>query len=224
MQKKKVRDFEVLLPCFFEQGDQSFSFLTDDHGFKPVHGLVTYQAGRKIITPFKGQDYDVPFFALLRFEKGMNAIEISYGDLDYYLEANIYIDLYERFSLSDLVQASMQDDFGLENIGYLTNQKDLMSSLNILNKALLRNIDLFVNPDPRIVERAKKMRSKRLEQSVKEQHRRYIQIMSEKAAEAFAQKDYKTVIMILRPLGEELYPADRKKLKIAMDQFLGGDT
>ncbi len=224
MQTKKVRDFDALLPCFFEHGENSFSFLEDEHGYKPVHGLVTYQAGRKIITPFKGQDYEVPFFALLRFEKAISAIEISFGDLDYYLEPSIYLDLYERFSLGDLAQAAMQDTAGLENSCFLTEPRDLIGALDGLGQALRKNMNVFIEPDVKIVERAKKMRTKRLEQSIKEQHRRYIQIMSEKAAEAFADKDYKSVIMILRPLGGDLYPADRKKLEIAMEHFLGGEA
>ena len=205
-----------LLTCFFQESEKQFRFLEQEHGYMYLSGLADYQKNYKIIKPYKNdfKNDQAPFFAITRYEKPDNAIEILYGDKQHVLEVYIYPDTVTRLNLREIIAALRTDSPIMQNISYLVEKDKIKQSLTLFSQIMQTNPKIIA-PTARLVERASIMQSKLMEQGVREHLKKLVQNASILAAEAFVDKNYKKVIELLEPLEGYISVSDKKKLNIA---------
>ena len=208
-----------LLTCFFEECESQFRFLEEEHGYLYFSGLMEYKGNYKLIKPYNNETQapDQPFYAITRYERNSQAIEVFYGDQNYILEIYVYPDAIRRFSIRDLVSAARGDISQRKAAAYLTEATNISESLKWFSGAI-RNNPKVLQPSDRLIERATVMRDTLLEQGVRSHLDKLIKNASQQAAEAFVQKDYARVIDILVAFEEYLSAADLKKLRIAREK------
>ena len=212
----KLRDSSRdLLACFFSECESRFRFLEQRHGYSYLSGLVEYRQGRQIITPYQGEDILGSFRAVTRYEKDDLSLEILYGDAEYSVEGYAYFQHIYRLNLSEILSAVKKSDHDIRGNWLVTRKDMLEKTLNGMAESLRKHKRFFIDPNPKIIDRAMTMRSKRIEQAVREQYRKDIQHASTQAARAFMEKNFRRVVEIYSPYEKDLNAADLKKLMLA---------
>jgi len=208
-----------LLTCFFEECESQFRFLEEEHGYLYFSGLMEYKGNYKLIKPYndKKQAPEQPFYAVTRYERNAQAIEVFYGDQNYVLEIFVYPDAIRRFSIRDLVSAARGGLSTKNPSNYLTEARNISDSLKWFSSAMHDNPKIL-QPSDKLIERATIMRDTLLEQGVRAHLEKLVKNASRQAAEAFVQKDYVQVVDILMPYEDYLSAADIKKLRIAREK------
>ena len=159
-----------LLTCFFKECERAFRFLEEQHGYFYYKGIIDRDNHSKKLTPYKNfsQTPGLPFYAVTRYERGHEAIEIFYGDNDYALEVFIYPDYVQRVSVNNLISAAgaslLSPDFS-----YLKGESELCKGIQAL-AAILRDQPAVLNPDEEMVRQACSVREKLLEEAVRAHH------------------------------------------------------
>ena len=219
MNQIRSADSHALLTCFFEECESQFRFLEEEHGYLYFSGLMEYKGNYKLIKPYNEEieNPEKPFYAVTRYERNNQAIEVFYGDQNYILEIFVYPDAIQRFSIRDLISAARGDMTRNKAATYLTEARNIADSLKWFSNAM-RDNPKVLQPSERLVERASVMRDTLLEQGVRSHLDKLIKNASQRAAEAFAKKDFSQVIDILTPFEDYLSSADNKKLRIAREK------
>lgn len=210
-----------LLTCFFEECENQFRFLEEKHGYLYLSGLAEYKNNYKIIKPYTGKadiKHAPSFLATTRYEKHDHAVEISYGDKNYAIEAFIYPDAMTRLSLRDIMLALRSDFAKPKNLSYLTETTQLFEALDWFAR-LLKEHPKILNPSEKLIDRTLTMHSKLTEQGIRAHFQSLLKAATVRAAEAFLKKSYEQVIEILLPFESYLSPSDLKKLKIARSKL-----
>ncbi|MFK7840304.1 MAG: hypothetical protein AB8B83_08250 [Bdellovibrionales bacterium] len=213
-------DSHALLSCFFQECESQFRFLEETHGFLYLSGLAEYQSHYKIIKPYSNQlkDTPYPFYAITRYERDNQAVEIFYGDHNYALEVFIYPDSMRRLNLQDIVSAIRQETSGNKNLSYLTEEQNISHSLEWFSKIIESNPKIL-NPNEKLIKKTETMRERLLEQSVRSHLEALVTKASARAAKAFTRKDYSLVVEILSLYKDFLNRSDLKKLQIAQEKL-----
>ena len=208
-----------LLACFFEESESKFRFLEEEYGYLYLSGLVEYKDRYKVIKPYnKTEKYiDEPFYAVTRYERNRQAIEIFYGDTNYVLDVFVYPNSIQRLNMRDLISAARGDVSTNKNLNFLTEKSNIVQSIQWFSQAM-QSTPKVLEPSDRLIERTTVMRETLLEQGVRAHLDKLVKDASIRAAEAFVHKDYKRVIDILRPYQGYLNASDLKKLRIAHDK------
>ena len=209
-----------LLTCFFTECESQFRFLEQKHGYSYLSGLVEYRGGRQIITPYRNQFIDGPFRAVTRYEHDSINLEIVYGDKDYALEAYACYEHIYRLSLSDILSAVKKPDAGRTRHWLVTHEELVQDSVRSIANTVRKQWRHFLNPKPKVIERALSIRSKLMEQAIREQYKQEMDMASREAAKAFLEKDFTMVLMLLMPYERDLSPGDAKKLGLARRSLL----
>lgn len=208
------------MTCFFEECESQFRFLEEKHGYLYLSGLAEYQSHYKIITPYKNvrSGPETPFFAVTRYERDNQAIELFYGDKNYALDVYIYPDSIRRFSLQDIIAAARKNPSEYNHMSYLTEKDMIAQSLEWFSTSMRKHPQIL-SPGEKLMKRAEVMRERILEQSVRAHLETLIRTASERAAEAFVAKDYGLVVEILSLYQDHLSRSDLKKLRIAREKL-----
>lgn len=209
-----------LLSCFFQECESQFRFLEEEHGYLCLSGLMEYKDRYKVIKPYQESDTspDEPFYAVTRYERNAQAIEILYGDKNYILEVFVFPDSVQRFSVRDLVLATRKDFPVTRNVAYLTETHNIRESLKWFAKNM-RKHPKVLEPSEKLIEKATVMRDTLLEQGVRSHLEKMVKNACIQAAEAFVKKDYERVVSILDPYESYLNASDLKKLRISKEKL-----
>lgn len=204
-----------LLLSFFTGVEQHFRFLEQNHDRNYISGLVEYKNNYKIIRPYQNEIIQGNFLALTRYERAEQAIEITFDKEHSILEGHIYYSPIQRFELSEILAAAKKDYTNISGNRGLTEKTTLHQTIEKMATALQNNIDRYLLPDQKLLQRALNLRNKRVEHAVRHHLKRQIERTSKEAAKAFRKKDYSEVVTLLGPLQHHLKKADLKKLKLA---------
>jgi len=208
-------DVVDLLQCFFASCEQHFRFLEKDHKFSYISGLAEYRDNHKIIKPYHNHNVTTDFIALTRYEKGMQAIEILYGEQHFFLEGYVYYDKIQRFEFSEVLAAVKKDDRYIAGEWGLTDKSMIEKVIKKIAGTLESNIDLYTQRNEKVLARASVIRNKRIEQAVRKHFEKQIHEACLYAAKAFVEKNYAEVVALLQPLAFYLNAGDLKKLRLA---------
>ncbi len=217
--RKQAVSYEILLTHFFNVCDDSFGFMCGQYGFKKYTGIVEFHKGRKIIKPSKDIKNLQPFLAICRLEMGDIAIEISYGGDDFIIDSHVYYDFINRFSMMDIVSAAKKMDTRLNEQYAVTSEHLITEKIKNIARCLESYPHLFTEINDKLISRALKIRSKRMEQSVREQYKRNMSQAIERGAKAFRAKDYRKVVQLFKPFENSLQASDKKKYARAIEQL-----
>ncbi len=220
MNNNLTSNSKALVACFFEECERRFRFLEQEHDFAYFSGLVEQKNGRQIITPYQNQDVEAPFWITTRYELEDVALEISYGDEAYVVEGYLHHNHVNRYEWQDILWAAKKSYSGLAAQMGITSEINLQGTLEHMADSIKDNIDKFTAPSHKILHRAQSLRSKHLEENIREIYKNNLERASIAAAKAFLDKDYRQVIALLTPYGEDINRADQKKLKLAKRKLL----
>ncbi|NCT41311.1 MAG: hypothetical protein GW778_06600 [Alphaproteobacteria bacterium] len=210
----------TLLTCFFKECESQFRFLEETHGYLYLSGLAEYQRHFKVIKPYKDvkEPAKAPFYAVTRYERDNQAIEVFYGDRNYALEVYVYPDPARRLNLNDMISAARKTPSSARHLSYLTEDADISQSLKWFADTI-RNNPKILSLDEKLIKRAEIMQQTLLEQSIRSHLDTQIAEASRRAAEAFADQDYTLVVALLDIYADYLGSADLKKLRIAHEKI-----
>ncbi|MCF8496213.1 MAG: hypothetical protein K9G62_06060 [Alphaproteobacteria bacterium] len=211
---------DTLLSCFFKRCEEHLTFLETRHGYAPVIGLTRFSRGRQIIYPYRPGNTALPFRACARFENGALTLEFSYGEDDLRLDVFLYYRNIYRLSLPEILEAAQKQDSSCESKTHLATPACVAEAIENLAFSIRAHKRYFLKENERLIEKALTMRAIRLEHKIREQLRSDLSLVSVRAAEAYAHKDYKKVIALLTPYKNYLSPADIKKLEKARANLL----
>jgi hypothetical protein len=213
-----------LLSCFFNECERHFRFLEQRYHFGYLSGMVEYQRNIKIIKPFRSTN-SIPsdvldFQAVTRYERDEVAVEIGFSKSQLAIEGHVYFDPVLRFELSEILTAAKKHDDGIGgDIGLI--QEDMVEdTVSAMATALRQNIQYFVEPSEKLIDRAQVIRNKRIEQAVRQHFAVLLEDTSKEAARAFTNRDYKKVMTLLQPYEPYLGNADLKKLILSRKRLL----
>ncbi len=209
-----------LLTCFFTECEKQFRFLEQRHHFSYLSGLVKYQGGRQIITPYKGVVSEAPFVAVTRYEKDFQAFEVSYSEDNYAVDCHFIYDHYQRLSFQEVLRAAKKSLTLSQTAYYTASVRTMQSVILDISETLKHGQKTLLPPSEKIIERALTMREMTLEQKIREQYRKSLDMISQKAAKAFTEKDFTAVIELFQPYEMDLSASDRKKLEVAKRKIL----
>lgn len=204
-----------LLRCFFSECERQFRFLEERYSFSFLYGLVEYKNNFKLIKAVPNQDVDVPFQAIVRYEKDTRAIELLYGGEQFQIDAYIYYDPIDRFSFPEILKASRKDvgvpvgDWGV------TDSERVKKTTGEMAQVVDQYARILLDPSEKVLSRAKTMREALLEQAVRQRHAEILDVIAEDAATAYRKKDFRKVIELLKPHEPHLKKAELKKLQRA---------
>ena len=219
MYNKKQEPSKDLLSCFFTECETQFRFLELEHGFHYFSGLVQYKGGRAIITPYKDhkdQTIKNGFQAMTRYEKDDDAFEIVFDDMYLSLEGYAYYNRVHRFEFSEMLEAAKRSDSAiLIKKKSVSHKESLRETVKQMAAPFRSHIEHFIKPNPKLIERALTMRGKRMEHQIRSHYKTIIEESCTKAAKAFLEKNYQSVIKLLMPYERDLSAADLKKLEKA---------
>lgn len=210
--------FQSLVSHFYDTCEKSFSFLCEDHGFDIYCGMVEFRGGRKLIKPFKpgmGREN----LSICRLEHGSIAIEITYAQEAFLLECHVYYDFINRFELDDVISAAKKSPKEARFQYAITSPAQMDVELLRMREAISDNTSLFTKCDERFIQRALKIRSKRMELAVRTQYKRNMDDAISKAAKAFFNKDYRKVVELYKPFEQQLRASDKKKYERAIEKL-----
>ncbi len=213
-----------LLGCFFHECERDFRFLEQKYRFGYLSGLVEYRRNVKIIKPFQNieslANIADNFQAITRYEHKDIAIEIGFFKNKLSIEGHVYFDPVQRFSLSEVLTAAKKHCGAIGGDEGLIREELIAQSLKSMAKSLQKHIDYFIEPSEKLIERAHMIRSKRIEQAVRQHFTTMLEDNSKEAARAFTNKDYQKVLTLLQPYEPYLGNADIKKLLLARKHLL----
>lgn len=216
---KQLLSYEILVAHFFDACDNSFAFLCAEHGFEKYAGMVEFRGGRKIIKPMKASQTDDLRLAICRLEHGNIALEITYSEDNLSIDSYIYYGFINRFSVSDILNAAKKRAARLnEHYGFTTPER-IQDQMQDIARCIQIYPELFTTHNDKLIERAIKIRSKRMEQTVREQYGRNMDRAIERAAKAFRAKDYRKVVELYKPFEKSLKASDRKKYTRAINHL-----
>jgi len=206
----------MLISYFLTQCEHCFEFLQEEYGFQLYTGLTEFRKGRKIIKPVKQRDPSELALAICRMEKDEIAIEITLSENDFVMDGYVYFDFINRFSFHDIVSAGRKRKLKIES-RMIANSETLID-FHLMNIAacIKKEPELFTIYNEKLVKRALKIRSKRIEHSLREQNHHNMQKTIERAAKAYRDKDYRKVVELYKPYEAYLKGSDRKKYKQAI--------
>lgn len=213
-------DSKGLLSCFFEECERQFRFLELDHGFRYVSGLASTKSGRQIIAPYNRQIIDPPFWAVTRYERHETVLELGYGDHGYIIEAYIYCGPYKRFAWLELLHALKKDDERAATCRAVKDEYLISDTVAGFAGVLKDNADHFAAPAPALIHKATTIRSMRIQEQIRQNHKRQITKASRLAAKAMARGDYRHVVELLHPHRDHIGRTDRQKLKHAREKLM----
>jgi hypothetical protein len=213
-------DTNALLNCFFETCESRFRFLEQEYGYRYISGLAQVKAGRQIVVPYKGQNANIPFWAVTRYEQNEETLEITYGDSNFMLEGYLHDGQINRVSFAEILLAAHKGADAINGRAHVQTIKEISNLVTDMAGMIKTHRKYFLETRPKITERALAMRGKKLEQNIFEQYKADMAHASMDAARAFTAKDFKTVIALLTPYEKHLSAADAKKLEKARKSFL----
>ena len=209
---------KLLVSHFFDTCEKSFSFLCEDHGFDIYCGMLEFRSGRKLIRPFKFE-IGREALSICRLEHGSIAIEITYAQNSLSLDCHIYYDFINRFELNDIIKAAKKplkkSRFQFAIISLAQMDVELLRIRDLISD----NVSLFTKSNKRFVQRALKIRSKRIEFAVRTQYKQNMDDAISKAAKAFFRKDYRKVVELYKPFEQQLRASDKKKYERAIEKL-----
>lgn len=215
-----------LIPCFFETCDQQFGFLKSDHEFSSLAGLVSYERGRHVITPYNDrQSARYPFNATARFESNDVFVELCYGNYNFTLECYVTYQRRYRFLLRDLVALLPKLDSAPikarpeDQPPVAPQSHHIQSLLDITGQALRAHCDVLLNPPQEFIMLALDQQAVMQAKAITAQYRHNKQRACEKAANAFTKQDYRTTIMLYRPYKDDLEAPDHRIFSLAITQL-----
>ncbi len=203
---------DELLRCFFSECERHFRFLEERYGYNFICGLAEYQKNYKIIKPLNNQKIDGSFLAVTRYEKDNKAIEITYGNEQFLVEAHTFYNPFDRFQLAEILIAARKDEKKLTGDWGVTNPDLIQKTVQRMAHALEKHARIVLEPGPKLLDRAMTIRNARLEQSIRQKHNDIIKSVCEDAAGAYRMKNYRRVVQLLEPHKNYLQKADIKKL------------
>ena len=191
---------ENLLPCFFSECESQFRFLEQEHGYTYLSGMVEQHQTRQIIRPYKkNQETPETFQAITRYEKDDHVLEITYGKKEFIIESYTYFDHVYRLTLCELLAAAKRENKDVKANRWNLREEQITEVIKKMAASFKENKDDFLNPNPKTIDRALTMRSKRIEQGVRDIYKESLKHISVEAARAFLKKDFKKVIELLTP-------------------------
>lgn len=210
-----------LLRCFFSESGRKFRFLEQKHGFECISGLAEYKNAYRIIRPFSGdQEAGDRFLAMVRYERDGRAFEILYGGADMILEFHSCHHV-ARFTPAEILAAARRHGGGLSGAQGVAHEKTIEDVLERFSKALGKHPKILIDPPAHILERARSIREKHLEQAIRKHYRQTLERVSRQAAKAYREKDFPKVVRLLEPHKAALCASDLKKLHLARSQMRG---
>ena len=210
-----------LLTCFLKECETQFAFLTQHHGFTHIAGQCEYKKGRQIIRPFAEGQASRHIRVISRFEKGPLAFEAVYSTEDYFVKCHMYYDFFYKVALEHVLQAAKRSG-KLDILKRPAVQTDYIKKiLKEIAQLIHMHHGLLLDVRPRTIERAITIHEKMLEHSIREQFKRTLKHVREKAAKAFTEKNYRRVIELLYPYEDHLSASDLKKLARARHHLTG---
>ncbi len=210
-----------LLRCFFLECERKFRFLEQKHGFEYISGLAAYKNAYRIIRPYHGQEIDAAFLAMTRYEKDGYALEIVYGGQDMALELYSCHERILRFTPAEILTAARKYGGGLAAGRGVAQEGMIEDILARFSRAFGKYPKILLDPPPHIVDRARSIREKHLEQAVRKHYRLSLEQAVRQAAKAYREKDFLKVVHLLEPHRAALGGADLKKLHLARARLRG---
>ena len=204
-----------LLRCFFSECERKFRFLEERHGYNFFYGLVEYRKNFKLIKAVESYDNLGSFQAIVRYEKNEQALEVLYGSEQFQIEGYVYYNAVDRYTFSEILKAAKKQGDIFQCDWGLTDTKLTEEAISQFARAVEKNARTLLEPNPRILERANTIRNTLLEQTIRQYHTEMLKSVSEDAARAFREKNYRRVIELLNPHKEYLKKAELKKLQRA---------
>lgn len=213
---QRLSDPATLARTFFVECEKQLRFLEQKHDFTYMSGLAEYKNNYHIVRPWAvGQDIEPHFLAMTRYEKNDTALEILYKGEDHRFEVFLYYNTVLRFTIPEMLTAARKKAFAPELARNLVTPAQIVSTLTLLAKDCKKHGKYFLEPSPKLQERAQTIRTKQTEQAVRQHYLRTVQEASTLAAKAYREKDYRQVITLLEPHRKHLPPRDLKKLDLA---------
>lgn len=205
----------ALLRCFFSQCERKFRFLEERHGYNFFYGLVEYRKNFKLIKAVESYDISGSFQAIVRYEKDEQALEMLYGSEQFQIEGYAYYNAIDRYTFSEILKASRKQTDMFQSDWGLTDPKLIEKTVSQFAYAVEKNARVLLDSNPKVLERANTIRNALLEQTIRQYHAEMLKRISEDAARAFREKNYRRVIELLNPHKEHLKKAELKKLQRA---------
>ena len=209
-----------LLRCFFSECERHFRFLEQRYDYSFFYGLAEYRNNYKVIRPFLEDHVDQSFIAITRYEKENQAIEITFGSDQYYLEGHTYYSPIERFEFSEILSAAKKPNDYVAGDRGLKSATLIESTVSTMARHVEKSARILLEPKQKILDRAMTMRHSRLEHAIRQIHADGLQIVCASAAKAFREKNYRLVVELLEPHKNYLKKADLKKLERAKKTLL----
>lgn len=220
MKNIKMLDSNRLLACFFSDCENQFRFLEDEHDYSYFSGIVTYRHNHKIIVPCKNPEEEAhPFVACARYEHKDWAIEILFDEENMKIDQRFYHKGIHRFSKDDLLKSAKKTCSFKALDKPVVNEQSIYDTSAEFADFLKRYQNWVLDPNDKFIERALTMKERLLEQQIRQKFEKDMRDISEMAAKAFMQKNYKKVIRLLMPYKQTLTGADQKKLTQARDNI-----
>ncbi len=209
-----------LLTCFFEDCENQFRFLQDDYEYIQFSGLVTYRHNHKIIIPFHSStNVSHPYVACARYELKDWAFEIVFDEDQMKINQYFYHKGIHKFSKDDLLKTAKKTCAFKALDKPVANKQSISDMFMEFADFLKRYKNWVLLPDDKFIERAIVMKEKLMEQQLREKLDKDMKDISEMAARAYMQKNYKKVIELLMPYKQILTGADQKKLVQARENI-----
>lgn len=210
----------ALLRCFFDECERHFRFLENRFGYRFLCGLVEYRNNYKLIKPLDRRSVVGTFQGIVRYERDERALELLYGGEEFRIDGYIYYDPILRYEFEDIMMAARKKDPKLHGDWGVTSPDLIHRTIVNMAEACEKHSSVLLNPNPKVLERATVMRRSLLEEAVRQHHARLLKKVSEDAARAFRERDYRRVVELLKPHEEYLKKGEFKKLKQAQTHLL----
>jgi len=205
-----------LLKCFFSECERNFRFLEQRYGYSFFCGLVEYRNNYKLIKPINSGIIHEPFIAVTRYEKDGCALEFSYSSQHFVIENQAFYNPVDRFSLAEILYAARKSGGQALNGDWgLTNEALIHNTIQGMAATTEKYARIFLNPSSKLLNRAMAIRSKRMEQKIRQKHLQTIKLVCQDAAKAYREKNYRQVVRLLEPFRQYLKKAEIKKLERA---------
>ncbi|HOO81524.1 MAG TPA: hypothetical protein PK513_03370 [Alphaproteobacteria bacterium] len=204
-----------LLQCFFSECERHFRFLEQRYGYMFFCGLLEYRNNYKMIKPLNQQEFNGPFMAVTRYEKGEQAFEITYSSIQFLIEAHAFYNPIDRFELSEIMTAARKSDTALRGDWGVSDVSLIKKTIREMAQSFEKHSRILLEPGDKLLNRAMTIRHKQLEQSIREKHKISIDATCQHAAKAYREKNYRLVVQLLEPVKRYLKRGEIKKLERA---------
>lgn len=204
-----------LLSVFFEECEAAFAFLQKDHRFGCISGLARHDKVRKVITPYTGQDVETPFYASVRYESKNTVLELTYGHEDFSIEGFLHFNTVYRLPLQDVLETAQKQDFSIHPKSRIHDPKTLNTTITDFARSVKNHKRYFLKYDQKFLEKAIEMRAQKIETQLRTEFEENLHLTLTHATIAFAEEDFRSVVVLLTHYKDYLPPADQKKLELA---------